>query len=81
MDQRIIVLIDDIDRLRREEVRELVKLVRLTGDFPNIVYVLAFDRKRVELALGDDDETGRAYLEKIVQVGFDVHFRWLLTSK
>lgn len=72
MDQRIIVLIDDIDRLRREEVRELVKLVRLTGDFPNIVYVLAFDRKRVELALGDDDETGRAYLEKIVQVGFDV---------
>ncbi|WP_437964222.1 P-loop NTPase fold protein [Sorangium sp. So ce260] len=72
MDQRIVVLIDDIDRLRREEIREIVKLVRLTGDFPNVVYVLAFDRERVERALSDDDESGRAYLEKIIQVGYDV---------
>lgn len=72
MDQRIVVFIDDIDRLRRDEIREIVKLVRLTGDFPNVVYVLAFDRHRVERALGDDDESGRAYLEKIVQVGYDV---------
>lgn len=72
MDRRIIVLVDDIDRLRRDEIRELVKLVRLTGDFPNIVYVLAFDRRRVESALGDDAEGGRAYLEKIVQVAYDV---------
>jgi predicted KAP-like P-loop ATPase len=71
-DQRIVVLVDDIDRLRRDEIREVVKLVRLTGDFPNIVYVLAFDRGRVEAALGDDDETGRSYLEKIVQVAYDV---------
>ena len=72
IDRRIVVVVDDIDRLRRDEIREIVKLVRLTGDFPNVVYVLAFDRRRVEAALGDDDETGRAYLEKIVQVAYDV---------
>ena len=71
-EQRIVVIVDDIDRLRRDDIRELVKLVRLTGDFPNVVYVLAFDRNRVEAALGDDSETGRAYLEKIVQVGYDI---------
>jgi hypothetical protein len=72
IDQRVLVLVDDIDRLSRDEVREIVKLVRLTGDFPGIVYLLAFDRERVERALGDDDESGRAYLEKIVQVVYDV---------
>lgn len=72
MGRRVVVLIDDIDRLTAGEVRELMKLVRLTGDFPNIVYVLAFDRQRVEVALGDTAEDGRAYLEKIVQVTFDV---------
>lgn len=72
LDTRIVVLIDDIDRLRHEEIREIVKLVRVTADFPNIVYVLAFDRLRVEAALGEDRETGRAYLEKIVQVSYDL---------
>lgn len=72
MEKRIVVVIDDIDRLRHDEIRELVKLVRLTGDFPNVVYILAFDRYRVEAALGEQDETGRAYLEKIVQVAYDV---------
>jgi predicted KAP-like P-loop ATPase len=72
IDKKIIVLVDDIDRLRRDEIREVVQLVRLTGDFPNVIYVLAFDRRRVEAALAEDDETGRAYLEKIVQVAYDV---------
>ncbi|MCA9587128.1 MAG: KAP family NTPase [Myxococcales bacterium] len=72
LDTRIVVLIDDLDRLRDEEIREIVKLVRVTADFPNVVYVLAFDRFRVEVALGEDRESGRAYLEKIVQVSYDL---------
>ena len=68
----IIVVIDDIDRLTTPEIREIFKLVRLTASFPNIVYVLAFDRTRVEQALTEDGVPGRAYLEKIVQLSFDV---------
>lgn len=70
--QPIVVVIDDIDRLTTLEIREIFKLVRLTASFPNIIYVLAFDRERVEQALTEDGIPGRAYLEKIVQLSFDV---------
>jgi len=70
--QPIVVVIDDIDRLTTLEIREIFKLVRLTASFPNIIYMLAFDRERVEQALTEDGIPGRAYLEKIVQVSFDV---------
>lgn len=68
----LVVLVDDIDRLTGQEIRDMLRMVRLTGSFPNVIYVLAFDRKRVEHALSDDGFPGRAYLEKIVQVNYDV---------
>jgi len=70
---RLVVVIDDVDRLRPNEVLDIVRLVRLVGDFPNTLYLLAFDRHRVEECLGEGDpDRGRAYLEKIVQVTHDV---------
>lgn len=72
LDQPIVVVIDDIDRLSTEEIRDIFKLVRLTASFPNLIYVLAFDRDRVEKALDDTSVPGRAYLEKIIQLGFDL---------
>ncbi|WP_406083576.1 KAP family NTPase [Micromonospora zamorensis] len=72
LDRPIVVVIDDIDRLESTEVRDIFKLVRLTASFPNIVYVLAFDRIRVEAALNQSGFDGRAYLEKIIQLGIDV---------
>lgn len=72
-DHRLVVVIDDLDRLRPTEVLDMVRLVRLVGDFPNTVYLLAFDRQRVEECLAEHDpQRGRAYLEKIVQVIHDV---------
>lgn len=70
--KRLLVIVDDIDRLPKADIRELFKLVRLTADFPNTTYLLAFDRPRVEAALGETEGEGRAYLEKILQVTFDV---------
>jgi Cdc6-like AAA superfamily ATPase len=72
LDTPITVFLDDIDRLTGIEIREILRMVRLTASLPNLVYVLAFDRHRVELALSEDGVSGRAYLEKIVQVSFDV---------
>lgn len=68
----IVVVLDDIDRLNTSEIRDIFRLVRLTANFPNIIYVLAFDRKRVEDALTEEGIPGRAYLEKILQIGFDL---------
>lgn len=68
----IVVVLDDIDRLSTPEIRDVFKLVRLTASFPNIIYLLAFDRARVEQALTEDGVPGRDYLEKILQVAFDL---------
>ena len=73
LDKRLVVVVDDLDRLRGDEVADVMRLIRLVGDFPNLVYLLAFDRRRVEVALTTSGaEGGRAFLEKIVQVIHDV---------
>ncbi len=73
LDRRFIVLVDDIDRLDADGIRLVFRLVRLNADFQNLVYVLAFDREVVERALTQEQGiSGRAYLEKIVQVSLDL---------
>ncbi|MGN8551134.1 UNVERIFIED_CONTAM: P-loop NTPase fold protein [Microbacterium sp. SLM126] len=72
LEEPIVVVIDDIDRLTSPEIRDIFKLVRLTASFPNIIYLLAFDRVRVEQALTEEGVPGRAYLEKILQLSFDL---------
>jgi predicted KAP-like P-loop ATPase len=70
---RFLVVVDDIDRLQSEEIRDVVRLVRLVGELPRTTYLLAFDRRRVEEALGGNDPgLGRDYLEKIVQVMYSL---------
>ena len=72
LDYPIIVVLDDIDRLSSPEIRDVFKLVRLTASFPNIIYIVAFDRSRVENALTEQGVPGRDYLEKILQVAVDL---------
>jgi predicted KAP-like P-loop ATPase len=72
LEQPIVVVVDDIDRLNTTEIRDMFKLVRLTANFPNVVYLLAFDRRRVEDALGEQGVDGRSFLEKIVQHPIDI---------
>lgn len=71
--QRFLVMIDDIDRLEPKEIRELFKVLKALADFPNVIYLLAFDREVVaqslEKELGID---GNAWLEKIVQAQFSL---------
>ena len=69
---RIVVVVDDIDRLEAGETREVMRLVRLTSDLPHVVFLLAFDRGHVARSLGETEADGRRYLEKIVQVSYDL---------
>lgn len=68
----ITVVLDDIDRLSSDELQSILKLVRLTGNFPNIIYLLSFDKEKVTETLNNSNIDGMAYLEKIIQVTFDV---------
>jgi len=73
LNRRIIIIIDDIDRLTESEIRQLFQMIKINADFPNSIYLVAFDRIVVEKALNTEQGIkGREYLEKIVQVGFDI---------
>jgi KAP family P-loop domain len=69
--RNVVVVIDDLDRLDREEIQTMLKLIRLNANFPRIVYVLAFDDEMVAQAVGarysGGPEVGREFLQKIVQ--------------
>ena len=72
LDKPILVVLDDIDRLSISEIKDVFRLVRLTANFPNMIYIVAFDRTRVENALTEQGMPGQDYLEKILQVTIDL---------
>jgi predicted KAP-like P-loop ATPase len=73
--RHIVVMIDDIDRLTSEEIRQVFRAVKSVGDFPNVTYLLAFDKQVVVRSLGElQGGLGEDYLEKIVQVPFELPF-------
>lgn len=73
LDKNFLVILDDIDRLTPTEIRSVFQLVKANADFPNFVYFLPFQHDLVCEALGEGKpERGRLFLEKIIQVGFDI---------
>lgn len=71
--KRILVVIDDIDRLTPEETRQLFTVIKALADFPNVVYLLAFDREVAAQAIEQQSGMpGERYLEKIIQVPFEL---------
>jgi predicted KAP-like P-loop ATPase len=71
--KRFIVFIDDIDRLAPDEAFAIFRLIKSVGRLPNITYVLAFDREQAVRAIEQRfTNEGEHYLEKIIQVPFDL---------
>lgn len=70
---KVVIFIDDIDRLDKVEIHSIFRLVKLTADFLNTTYVLSFDEEMVSAAIGErfgagDQKSGQNFLEKIIQV-------------
>ncbi|EHY8549374.1 TPA: P-loop NTPase fold protein [Vibrio parahaemolyticus] len=68
----LIVVMDDLDRLTSSQLRMVFQLIKANLEFPNVVFVLLFQRDIVEEKLTDGKQSGRDYLEKIIQVPFDI---------
>ena len=66
IDRRVVVLIDDIDRLKPEETRTVLRIVGLCARIKNLCFVLAMDDQLVTRAIATEG-IDSAYLEKIVQ--------------
>ncbi len=72
-EKRFVVFIDDIDRLAPDEALAMFRLVKSVGRLPNVIYLLAFDRLLAERIVSERfPSEGPHYLEKIVQVAFEL---------
>src|SRR5205823_6161323 len=71
--KKLVIVVDDIDRLTADETRELFRLVKSVANFPNTIFILSFDREATARALDKfQDGKGNEYLEKIIQVPFEI---------
>ncbi len=71
--KRIVVFIDDVDRLFPEEVYEMIRIIKTVGDLPSIAYIVAWDRGYIEEALDKSSvPMSASYLDKIVQMRLPV---------
>lgn len=61
--KKLVIIIDEIDRLEKEEIQLIFKLVRSNTKFRNSIFILSLDTEKIH---GKIDESYK-YLEKIVQ--------------
>ena len=66
--RKVVVTIDDLDRLYAPEIIEVLKLVRNTASFSNVVYLVGFDKDYVQSAIGTMNGNTIDYLDKIFQL-------------
>ena len=70
---RILIIIDDVDRLPKEEIQSIFKLVASSANFNNLTFLIAYDEKVVVSALNNTQEDmGKEYLEKIINIQVDL---------
>lgn len=65
----IVFFIDDLDRLGSEELYEVIKLIRITANFKNIIYIVAYDPVYIDKLLEEKGiKEGSAFMKKIINV-------------
>jgi hypothetical protein len=65
--KKIIIFIDDIDRLQPNEVLLIFKIVRLSANFKKIIFLLAFDPVVIQGYFKENLKIDSEFLEKIIQ--------------
>ena len=73
LDCKVLIVMDDIDRLTKSEILQIFQLVKSVADFDNTIYLLSFSPDVVTQSLeGIQGGEGRKYLEKIVQYPIEI---------
>lgn len=65
IDRQIIILLDDLDRLEKEEIMNTLKLIRTLSDFDNVIFIAGYDRQYITDTI---DIKKANYLDKIFNV-------------
>ncbi len=74
INRRVIIFVDDLDRLTTPEITEVVKLIRNSANFRNTFFVVGYDLEYLQELLANHSEYGKEhYLEKIFQLQIDLN--------
>jgi len=68
LDRKVIFIIDDLDRLDKNEILECFKLIRNSGSFKNCLFLTSYSRKHIESMLYDMP----SYNQKIFEYEYDL---------
>jgi KAP family P-loop domain len=68
----IVALLDEIDRMQREEILVLLKILRGASSFPNVTFICAFSEKEVTKQLSTETFMSNGYLEKFFPVSVNL---------
>lgn len=64
-----LILVDDIDRLDSDELFEVLRIVRVTANFPNIIFIVTYDREHIlEMLKAKNINNAELYIKKIFHV-------------
>jgi hypothetical protein len=68
LDKNLVVVVDDLDRLAKNEIADVLKLMRDTANFPNLVFMAAYDRAYLNEAIKKEinEYNYENYMDKIV---------------
>ncbi|QVY67108.1 P-loop NTPase fold protein [Polaribacter sp. Q13] len=65
IDKQIVILLDDLDRLEKDEILNSLKLIRTLSDFNNVVFIAGYDREYVVKTIEKSKDN---YIDKIFNV-------------
>lgn len=73
LQQKIVIVIDDLDRLQKDEILVLFRTIRLIADFPNVVYLVGYSPSYLDHVLEEkENEDEPRFMEKIFQLEFEL---------
>jgi KAP family P-loop domain len=71
--KRVVVLLDELDRMEPEELRTLLKVIRGISELPNLSFVCAAERQTlVETIKGNLNDRSTLYFEKFFPVAIPI---------
>lgn len=66
-DKKIVVIIDDIDRLDKDQILLVFKTVKTIFNFNNLIYILCYDEERINKIFERELKIDGNYINKIIQ--------------
>jgi hypothetical protein len=87
LDKPIVVFMDDLDRLEKNEILDALKLIRDIANFPKLFFLVGYDTSRVSQKISSNEYpqkiSSNEYLQKIFQLEINLppyDVKYFLTS-